>query len=143
MESVFNFNREPSTKVIQSEHKKVEQVNEITEKQKVQQAKLHLGYRTGITYRDSDYRTLQVFNGVFGAFPHSKLFLNVREKHSLAYYAASRLESNKGLMLVFSGIAPDKFDQAKEIIIQQHEDIKSGQISEDEIDQTKRLLLTS
>ncbi|MFD2638333.1 EF-P 5-aminopentanol modification-associated protein YfmF [Piscibacillus salipiscarius] len=140
IESVFNFNREPSTKVIQSEHKKVEQVNEITEKQKVQQAKLHLGYRTGITYRDSDYRTLQVFNGVFGAFPHSKLFLNVREKHSLAYYAASRLESNKGLMLVFSGIAPDKFDQAKEIIIQQHEDIKSGQISEDEIDQTKKAI---
>ncbi len=31
---------------------------------------------------------LQLFNGIFGGFPHSKLFINVREKASLAYYAA-------------------------------------------------------
>ena len=47
---------------------------------------------------------LQVFNGIFGGFPHSKLFINVREKASLAYYAASRLESHKGLLMVMSGI---------------------------------------
>lgn len=140
IEEVLNFKRNPSVEVVRAEHKKVEKVNEITEKQKVQQAKLHLGYRTGITYRDPDYRALTVFNGVFGAFPHSKLFMNVREKNSLAYYAASRLESNKGLMLVFSGIAPDKFDQAKEIIIQQHEDMKNGQITEEEINQTKKAI---
>src|SRR5690625_7611044 len=59
----------------------------IIEKQDIQQAKLHLGYRTNSTYQDDDYHALQVFNGVFGGFPSSKLFINVREKNSLAYYA--------------------------------------------------------
>ncbi|TFB23150.1 insulinase family protein [Filobacillus milosensis] len=138
IEDVLKFDRQSTTKVVQSEPKKPNEVKNITEKQKIQQAKLHLGYRTGITFRDPDYRNLQLFNGIFGGFPHSKLFLNVREKHSLAYYAASRIESNKGLMLVFSGIAPDKYDQARDIIIEQHEDIKKGNVSEEELDQTKK-----
>ncbi|SEP59215.1 EF-P 5-aminopentanol modification-associated protein YfmF [Piscibacillus halophilus] len=140
IEEVLTFDRKPSVEVVRSEPTRADQVETVTEKQKIQQAKLHLGYRTGITYRDPDYRVLQMFNGIFGMFPHSKLFLNVREKHSLAYYAASRIESNKGLLLVFSGIAPDKFEQARDIIIQQHEDIKNGKISDEEIDQTKKAI---
>ncbi|GEL75814.1 EF-P 5-aminopentanol modification-associated protein YfmF [Tenuibacillus multivorans] len=141
IEDVFTFNRQPKTEIFRSEPKQVNEVEDVTEKQKVQQAKLHMGYRTGITYSDQDYPALQLFNGIFGGFPHSKLFLNVREKHSLAYYAASRIESNKGLMLVFSGIAPDKYDQAREIIIQQHEDMKAGNITDEEIDQTKKAII--
>src|SRR5699024_10175782 len=59
-----------------------EDVQFVTEKQSIQQAKLHLGYRTNTTYQDEDYPALQVFNGLYGGFPNSKLFLNVREKHS-------------------------------------------------------------
>ncbi|RPF55932.1 EF-P 5-aminopentanol modification-associated protein YfmF [Aquisalibacillus elongatus] len=140
IEDVFQFNRKPNVEVTKSEPKLPDKVETVSEKQKLQQAKLHLGYRTGITYGDPEYRSLQVFNGIFGSFPHSKLFLNVREKHSLAYYAASRIESNKGLMLVFSGIAPEKYDQAKEIIMKQHEDIKNGNITDDELEQTKKAI---
>lgn len=60
--------------------KSVEEQQEIIEKQKVQQAKLHIGYRTNTTYQDDAYFALQVFNGLFGGFPSSKLFINVREK---------------------------------------------------------------
>src|SRR5699024_1110296 len=79
----------------------------IIETEPIHQAKLHLGYRTGVTIADEHYASLQVFNGLFGGFPHSKLFMNVREKHSLAYYAASRIEGHKGLMIVMSGIASE------------------------------------
>ncbi|MET3682196.1 putative Zn-dependent peptidase [Alkalibacillus flavidus] len=142
-ESHFPINRQPSVDLKQAEAVDAGDIDTITEQQKIQQAKLHFGYRTHITYRDDDYPALQVFNGIFGGFPHSKLFLNVREKHSLAYYAASRFESHKGLLFVFSGIAPDTYDEAKEIILAQHESIQQGDISDDELDQTKKAIVHS
>ena len=113
----------------------------ITEKQDLQQAKLHIGYRTNCTYSDKLYFALHVFNGMYGGFPNSKLFVNVREKNSLAYYASSRLESHKGLLFVFSGIAPKDFQQAKKIIDQQMEAMKNGDFTEDEISSTKELIV--
>ncbi|GEL06713.1 EF-P 5-aminopentanol modification-associated protein YfmF [Salisediminibacterium halotolerans] len=113
---------------------------EITEQQEVQQGKLHLGYRTGIVYGDSDYFALQVFNGLFGGFPHSKLFMNVREKASLAYYAASRLETHKGLLIVMAGIAFEDENEAKSIIHAQLDAMRAGDFTEDDIAQTKAML---
>jgi len=114
--------------------------NEVIERQNIQQAKLHLGYRTNCVYKDNDYPALQVFNGIFGGFPSSKLFINVREKNSLAYYAASRLESHKGLLLVFSGIAASDYEQAREIIELQMNAMKNGDFTDDELAETKDLI---
>ncbi|MBB5172012.1 EF-P 5-aminopentanol modification-associated protein YfmF [Texcoconibacillus texcoconensis] len=113
---------------------------EVIEEQDIQQGKLHLGYRTNVTYRDDNYFALQVFNGLFGGSSHSKLFLNVREKESLAYYASSRVESHKGLMMVMSGIEPAKYDRAVDIIHKQMEDMKNGEFTDQELDQTKAVL---
>ncbi|RYG73823.1 insulinase family protein [Lentibacillus lipolyticus] len=121
--------------------KQLQQPNEIIETQNVQQAKLHFGYRTNITYADDDYGALHVFNGLFGGFPSSKLFINVREKNSLAYYAASRLESHKGLLFVFSGIAPDDYGQARQIIEEQLKAMKNGDFTEEEMKDTKALII--
>src|SRR5690625_2502491 len=115
--------------------------NEVIERQNIQQAKLHLGYRTNCVYKDNDYPALQVFNGIFGGFPSSKLFLNVREKHSLAYYAASRIESHKGLMFVFSGIAPDQYELAKEIIEDQMKQMIQGDFTEEHLNETKEMTI--
>lgn len=81
-----------------------------------------------------------MFNGIFGGFSHSKLFLNVREKASLAYYVASRLESHKGLMMVMSGIDNSNYDQAVSIIKEQLEAMKNGDFSEQEMEQTKAVI---
>jgi len=113
----------------------------VVEKMEVKQGKLNLGLRTGIAYADDDYPALLVYNGVLGAYPHSKLFLNVREKASLAYYASSRLDGHKGMMTIQSGIEIDKYEKAVAIIREQLADIEAGQISELEIDQTKAMLL--
>jgi len=127
-------NEEPEVK------QKIKQ-KEIIEKQEIQQAKLHMGYRTNTTYHDKDYFALQVFNGIYGGFPSSKLFINVREKNSLAYYAASRLESQKGLLLVFSGIAHEDFEKARDIIKLQMEAMKDGDFTEDHLTETKELIV--
>ncbi|WP_066320717.1 pitrilysin family protein [Bacillus sp. FJAT-29814] len=115
-------------------------VNEVKEQQDVKQGKLNIGYRTNISYGGPDYFTLQVFNGIFGGFAHSKLFINVREKASLAYYAASRLESHKGLLMVMSGIDNKNYDQAVKIIREQMEAMRKGDFTEEEIEQTKAVI---
>ena len=114
--------------------------NEVIEKQDVKQGKLNIGYRTNVKFNDDLYYALQVFNGIFGGFSHSKLFINVREKESLAYYAASRVESHKGLLLVMSGIDFSNYEKAVTIINQQIEAMKQGEYSESEISQTKAVI---
>lgn len=112
----------------------------VKDKEDIKQGKLNIGYRTNILYGDQDYYALQVFNGIFGGFSHSKLFLNVREKNSLAYYVASRLESHKGLMMVMSGIEFNNFELAVKIIREQMEAMKAGDFTEQEIEQTKAVI---
>ncbi|NYV66992.1 insulinase family protein [Bacillus sp. Gen3] len=118
----------------------VKEVKEIKEKQDVKQGKLNIGYRTNVRFGDQDYFALQVFNGIFGGFSHSKLFINVREKASLAYYAASRLESHKGLLMVMSGIEAKNYDQATTIIREQMDAMKKGDFTDQEIEQTKAVI---
>jgi predicted Zn-dependent peptidase len=118
----------------------VGEVKEVIEKQDVNQGKLHMGYRTHITYGDSDYYALQVFNGLYGGFSHSKLFINVREKNSLAYYAGSRYESHKGLLLVMSGIEDKNYEKAVTIIKEQMTAMQKGEFTEEELSQTKAVI---
>lgn len=116
------------------------EVKEIIERQDLKQGKLNIGYRTNIRYGDSDYFPLQMVNGIFGGFPHSKLFINVREKANLAYYAASRIESHKGLLMVMSGIDDKNYEKAVNIIKEQMESMKNGDFSDQEIEQTKAVI---
>lgn len=116
------------------------EVNEVAEKQDVSQGKLNMGYRTGIIYGDPKYFALQVFNGIFGGFSHSKLFLEVRERNSLAYYAASRIESHKGLLMVVSGIQSENYQKTLSIINDQMEAMKKGAFSNEIIAQTKAVI---
>lgn len=116
-------------------------VKEIIENEPIQQAKLHIGYRTNTVYSDTDYPALQVFNGIFGGFPSSKLFINVREKNSLAYYASSQVESQKGLLFVFSGIAPEDYEKARDIIREQMDEMKAGNFTDDEIAEAKKMII--
>ncbi|HZG14869.1 MAG TPA: pitrilysin family protein [Candidatus Bathyarchaeia archaeon] len=110
---------------------------EVVERLEVNQAKLNIGCRTNITYQDEDYPALVVFNGVLGGFPHSKLFVNVREKASLAYYAVSRLESHKGILMMMSGIDEKNYEKAVTIIKEQVELVRKGEITQQELAQTK------
>ena len=113
----------------------------VEERMAVGQAKLVLGYRTNIAYRDPLYFALGMYNGILGGFPHSKLFLNVREKAGLAYYAHSRLERHKGLMLIAAGIEGNNYEKARQIIERQVDDLARGRISELELENTRRGLI--
>lgn len=120
--------------------KQVSAEREVIDRLDVNQAKLNIGCRTQITYKDDDYPALLMYNGVLGGFPHSKLFVNVREKESLAYYAVSRLESHKGILMMMSGIDVNKYQRAVEIIKEQLDLMGKGSISEEELGLTRATL---
>jgi predicted Zn-dependent peptidase len=114
---------------------------EVIEKTKTAQGKLHIGCRTNIGYADTDMIALSLFNGIFGGFAHSKLFREVREKQSLAYYVASRVEYHKGFMMIMAGIDVKNKDKTVSIIKAELEKMVSGEISDQELTQTKAMLI--
>ena len=115
-------------------------VKKKTKYEDVMQAKLNLGYQTNTYYDDDQRLSLMVFNGLFGGYPHSKLFLNVREKESLAYYASSSFDSFRGFMTVQTGIDGKNKEKVLALINQQLESIRQGDFTEVELEQTKTML---
>lgn len=113
----------------------------VAEKMNVKQGKLTLGYRTNVPYGNDTFPLL-FYSGILGGFSHSKLFQNVREKAGLAYYAFSRLEKSKGLMLVSSGIEVENYDKALAIIKEQVQNMAAGTITDFEFDNTRKGLLS-
>ncbi len=119
----------PSTHVI----KDVKEVKRINDEMDVNQGKLSMGFRTGIDADSPLFPALMLYNSILGSGVHSKLFRNVREKLSLCYYAYSRLERFKGTMMISSGIEFDKFKDAYDEILLQTEEMKQGNISDEEL----------
>ena len=110
----------------------------VEEEMAVTQGKLVMGFRLGECMDEPDIPAIYVFNTVFGSGANSKLFMNVREKLSLCYYASSAVVLKKGIMLVSSGIEFDKYDDAKDEIFRQLEAVKNGDITQEELDTAKR-----
>lgn len=140
--SVFDFPREGRVTLTPTEvRREAGEVRKVVEAQDVSQGKLCLGLRTGISRRDDGWYALAVANGILGAYPHSKLFQNVREKASLAYYAYSNLEGTKGLGIISAGIEFTDYQRTLDIIEKQIEDLKAGQVSNQDYETTIKAMV--
>jgi predicted Zn-dependent peptidase len=113
---------------------------EVSEKLDVEQGKLVLGCRTGTAWGRPEMFPLIVANGLLGAFPHSKLFAQVREREGLAYAVHSALDHAKGLLFVTAGIDPSKYARCVEVIRAQMADVAAGRFTEEEWEKTRRTL---
>lgn len=102
------------------------------EQMDVSQGKMELGFRIGFGLGDPMYPAMLVANAMFGGTSTSRLFLHVREKLSLCYYASSTLVSLKGLVLVACGVDPANFGAAKSEILAQLDQLKRGEFTTDE-----------
>ena len=115
-----------------------DKVRSFVDEMSVTQGKLVMGFRLGECMEEPDLAAIYVFNAVYGSGVTSKLFMNVREKLSLCYYASSLVDTHKGIMLVSSGVDFDKVDEAKSEILAQLEAVKSGDISDEELEAARR-----
>lgn len=111
--------------------------NEFTEHKNIVQCKLVLGLKTKSKDEKINYPAMKVMNALLGGTPQSKLFVNVREKLSLCYYCASRYLKQKRIMLIESGVEEKNIRKAKEQILEQLKDIKLGNFSDTDLENTK------
>jgi predicted Zn-dependent peptidase len=117
------------------------EIKEIKETMSTNQAVITLGMKVD-NLEENDFYALNVYNSILGGTPSSKLFQNVREKESLAYTARSRYYRFKGIFVIYAGIEEDKYQKVKEVILQQIEDMKNGNISELELNTSKQSLVS-
>lgn len=119
------------------------EVKMITEDADVVQSKLCMGLRCGVDPVSDEYNSLMLANCIFGGSPFSKLFNNVREKLSLAYYAVAKTSKFKSVMMISSGIQTENFQAAYDEIMLQLKKMQNGDIEDFEILAAKKYLKNS
>ena len=102
----------------------------------VTQGKLGMGFACG----SGDESALLLGNLLFGGSSNSKLFLNVREKLSLCYYASSLYHRQKGLITVSSGVEFADFQRAYEEILAQLAALGRGEVETWELEAARGVL---
>lgn len=132
----YVINNEMTEKKQESETKTVE------ESMDVAQGKLVLGLQIDDNNKNSRFAA-SVYNAILGGGANSKLFQNVREKNSLAYTASSSYIRTKNVILVHCGIDIDKYEKAVETIKEQIEDMKKGNFTDKDIEDAKKLIISS
>lgn len=111
----------------------------LDERMDVTQGKLSMGFRTDT----KDEHAMLLANLIFGGYSNSKLFLNVREKLSLCYYASSGYHRSKGLVTVSSGIEFADYQRAHDEILAQLSSVSLGDFEPWELDGAKSVLINA
>lgn len=114
----------------------------LSERMEVNQCKLSMGFTTPIINTHEDFAAMQVLIAVYGAGMTSKLFLNVREKLSLCYYANAGFYGSKGVVTVSSGIDEEHYETARAEILHQLSLCAQGDISDAELSAAKQALIS-
>ena len=113
-------------------------VREQTDPMDVAQGKLALGFRAGgIDLHAPEYPALLVCN------PTAKLFMNVRERLSLCYFASSMVNRYKGIMAVSSGVEFSNFQVARDEILAQLDKMRAGDFTGEELHAGKQALTSA
>lgn len=144
LEKRFEF-RTNEIQLLQREEfiKNVDNSKYIEEKMDVSQGKIVMGYRTNVDVRSEEYVALFLYSIILGGGPNSKLFVNVREKHSLCYSINSFLEKIKGIMFVTAGIDPINYHKSLELINKQMDEMAEGNITENELLFAKKFIVNN
>ena len=111
----------------------------VSEELDVTQGKLGMGFACG----SGDHTALLVGNTLFGGSSNSKLFLNVREKLSLCYYASSVYHRQKGIITVSSGIEFKNYQRAYDEICTQLRSVQEGCLEDWELEGARSTLLNA
>lgn len=133
---------EPMTLPPQTTLKLTAEPREFSETMDINQGKLSMGFVTEVDYWHPDHTAMHVFNTLYGAGMTSKLFMNVREKLSLCYYAGSGYYGSKGILTVSSGIDECNYETAKAEILRQLALTAAGEITEAELSAAKSAIIS-
>ncbi len=103
------------------------------------QSKLEIGLRILNFDEEKEAVLFSLYRFILGVGPNSKLFREVREKNSLAYYSNARRETDS-IFIIESGIDGNKYKQVLSIINKQIINMKN--ISDEELNTSKKLFIS-
>ncbi len=115
-------------------------IRKVTEAVDTVQSKLCMGLCCNVEPTSKEYYALMLASCIFGGSPFSKLFNNVREKMSLAYYAVAKTARFKSVMMISSGIQTENYERAYDEIMVQFDKMLHGEIDDNEIESAKKYL---
>ena len=141
----FQFDRGNIIDIPKEEYyKEVDKVKEVKETMDIAQGKLVMGYRCNVDYLDEEkYYSLLLGSRILGGGADSKLFINVREKESLCYTIYSTIQKSKSTMMVCSGIEAQNYEKTVNLVKEQVQKLKDGDITETEIANAKIAFINS
>jgi zinc protease len=99
----------------------------------------------GIRRTDSEYYGLDVMNQVLGGGPQARLFLDLREEHSLTYGAYSRFNAEiyPGDWLAFAPVRTPVTGDAMERFLYEFKKINNEPVPQGEMDDAHRAIIAS
>lgn len=123
-------------RVVEGRRSSVERVD-------LQQSKMVLIFRLPATEDPSVWMGRSLFASMLGGGPHSRLFREVREKRSLAYYAQAVLDRHKNLLVVHVGLDETAATEVEAETLRQIELLSAGDFTEEELRTAQVGLLSS
>jgi len=108
---------------------------------KTDQVNLSLGVRAYPVGHPQEFK-VKLLSIILGGSMSSRLFINLRERHGLAYYVRTSMEtySDSGYLTTQAGVPSSKTEAAIKIILEEYKKITKDLVSSTELKRAKDLL---
>lgn len=140
LQYIANVKRDQIMRLHTQVVERAETVRRVEEEEPVKQGKLVLGFRAGMKDPEKDYAAIRTMTDIFGGGTYSRCFMNVREKQSLCYYCSARFLSQKGLIMVQSGIENENAEKVISEVQKQLKDLADGHVTEEDMENSHRAM---
>lgn len=117
---------------------KNEELESVVEYSDISQAKFAQAYQVEI--EEEDIIAFQLFNMMFGGSMLSRLFTNIREKHSMAYSIGSRFDHFTRSLFVYAGVSNGNVLTVCNLIAKELEEIQNGSVDLNTLNSIKAML---
>ena len=125
-------------------HTKIRKVAQTIKEQKpLKQAKVAIGLKIDkLTDFEKKY-VMSIYSFILGGGPDSKLFKNIREKHSLCYSISCTYRPVSNLLLINAGIDSDKFKKCLNLIKKELANMTKGRFDDSDLQAAKTTYVNS
>ena len=121
----------------------VKEQKDISEEMDVKQGKLVLALHTDMNCSLEERTASRVAVALLGGTATSLLHTNVREKLSLCYYCAARLDTATGILMIDSGVEAENCDKTRDACLAQIEAMQKGEFEESLLLETQLFFKTA
>jgi len=141
IDSIFNINGVSKFDIEIINNIKEKEYKEVIEEEKNAQSYLNIGYKINEMSKYERYFVWPLYKNILGSGTQSKLFNNVREKHSLCYSIGLSGMLSNNLAIISAGIDKEKYEETLLLIEKDFASMKKGQFNERDVKEAKTMVI--